>query len=151
MIDCTLRWSRYELVFVGGCHLAAAVAALQAGLGVWLGAAMTAVVVSSLLGYLRERMETFFRFGDNGVAALQPTLFIAQEFVRIGYRGRVIEAELPVVRYLSEFLIVLRLLPVNGGGEFIDLVLWPDSMRRSEERRLRRYLRFESARGLRDA
>lgn len=151
MINCTLRWSRYEFVFISGCHLVAATSALQAGLGVWLGAAATAVVVASFLGYLRERLTTFYRFESNGVAGLQPTLFIAQEFVRIGYRGRVIETELPVVKYLSEFLIVLRLLPVNGGGEFIDLVLWPDSVRRSEERRLRRYLRFELPGSLRDA
>jgi len=49
------------------------------------------------------------------------------------------------VIYFSEFLLVLNFRPEaeKGAAKAIHLVLWPDSLARRENRRLRRYLRFD--------
>jgi hypothetical protein len=53
--------------------------------------------------------------------------------------------QLPGVIYFSEFLLVLNFRPEaeKGAAKAIHLVLWPDSLARRENRRLRRYLRFD--------
>ena len=49
--------------------------------------------------------------------------------------------------YFSEFLLVLSFRPETEkeAAKVVHLVLWPDSLERSEseDRRLRRYLRFD--------
>ena len=52
--------------------------------------------------------------------------------------------------YFSEFLLVLIFRPEaeKGAARVVHLVLWPDSLERIEDRRLRRYLRFDLPTGL---
>ena len=52
---------------------------------------------------------------------------------------------LPSLIYFSEFLLVLsfRLEAEKGTAGAFHLVLWPDSLERSGDRRLRHYLRFD--------
>ncbi len=52
--------------------------------------------------------------------------------------------------YFSEFLLVLIFRPEaeKGTARVVHLVLWPDSLERIEDRRLRRYLRFDLPTGL---
>ncbi len=70
----------------------------------------------------------------------------------ISYRGRLNETAPPSLIYLGEFLMVLSLRcnKAKGPAEYIWLVLWPDSLMPPEDRRLRRYLRFDLGQDLTD-
>ena len=152
MVSCSLRWSRIEFGFVSCCHCVAVLSVLQTHVATWLSSVLLAGVCASLCRYLWCRIQTFFRFEKGSFHASKPMLFIAQEFARIGYLGRVVETEPPRLTYLSEFLIVLemRVLSERSGEEPVRLALWPDSLNRSDSCRLRRYLRFELRSSLRD-
>ena len=145
MVSCSLRWSRIEFGFISSCHLVAVLSVLQADLRLWLDVVLIAGVLGSFLVYLRDRLQTFYTQGQGRLVPAQPKLLLAQQFARLDYRGRVHETELPSVTYLSEFLVVLSLrssVSAASASRFY-LVLWPDTLRRAEDRRLRRYLRFE--------
>ncbi|MEX0962557.1 MAG: protein YgfX [Pseudohongiellaceae bacterium] len=144
MVVCRLRWSLIELAFNASCHLMAMVAVLQAGLLLSIEVVLIASLLLSFLLYLCERSQTYFRLSRASLLSRKPKLQLAQDFARIDYRGDLYETSLPVVIYNSEFLLVLQLRNAGGGAvNTIPLVLWPDSLDRGEDRRLRRYLRFE--------
>ncbi len=151
MVNCRLRWSAIEIVFVSCCHGVAHACVLKDLRPVWLGLLFSTAVVVSHCRYFLERFETFYRLEGWRFAARSPVLFIAEEFARVDYRGRLVEAELPGLIYLSEFLIVLELRALSelADADSMRLVLWPDSLTRSEDCRLRRYLRFELRSSLR--
>ncbi len=152
MVSCSLRWSRIEFAFISTCHLVALLSVFQAEARLWLNLLLTAAVLASFSLYLRDRLQTFYRLGQGSVAPAQPKLLLARQFTRLDYRGRVYETAPPSVTYFSEFLLVLRL---RGGvseasTNTVHLVLWPDSLTPAEDRRLRRYLRFELPQNLQD-
>lgn len=142
-----------EAVFISSSHLVASVSVLQSGAWLWLLIIMLAGVLLSFLAYLRDRHSTFAMFNGRGSIAGSPALMLGPQFARIDYRGRVYETAPPRVIYMSEFLIVLNMRRSQkvGSPKSIPLVLWPDSLLRAEEARLRRYLRFELPENLDDS
>jgi hypothetical protein len=145
MVKCSLRWSRCELVFVSACHLTAAISALLADVLASLEFAIAGAVLLSYLVYLRDRFRTFCGQRKGGWQRVKPELIIGEQSASLGYLGKSWEMQLPSVIYFSEFLLVLSFRPEarKGSARAIHLVLWPDSLARSEDRRLRRYLRFD--------
>ena len=133
-------------------HLVAALSTLFANLLIWLEFSIAAAVFVSYLLYLRDRFRTFAVLGQGGWRCTKPKLIIAEQFARLNHLGQVWEMQLPDVVYFSEFLLVLSFRPETEAGtgkaDMIHLVLWPDSLSRSEDRRLRRYLRFDLATSL---
>tara|TARA_B110000444_G_scaffold254534_1_gene287233 strand:+ start:638 stop:1006 length:369 start_codon:yes stop_codon:yes gene_type:complete len=111
----------------------------------WLELAIAAAVLVSYLLYLRDRFRTFIVQSQDGWQRARPELTIGEQSASMSYLGKVWEMQLPSVIYLSEFLMVLSFRPEAemGSAQAVYLVLWPDSLRRSEDRRLRRYLRFD--------
>ena len=58
----------------------------------------------------------------------------------MSHPGKLWKMQLPSLIYFSEFLLVLSFRPEV---EAVHLVLLPDSLEYSEDRRLRRHLRFD--------
>ena len=145
MVKCGLRWSGVELGFVSACHLTAAISALLADVLVWLELAIAIAVLVSYLLYLRDRFQTFTVRRRGIWQRVKPELIIGQQSASLCHLGKLREMQLPSVIYFSEFLLVLSFRPEaeEGSAGAIHLVLWPDSLVRSEARRLRRYLRFD--------
>ena len=145
MLKCSLRWSIWELCFVSACHLTAAISALLADVLISLGLAIVGAVLMSYLAYLRDRIQTYCVPRRGILQRVTPELVIGEQSVRLSRLGRTEEMQLPSVIYFSEFLLVLCFRPEarKDSARAIHLVLWPDSLRRSEQRRLRRYLRFD--------
>lgn len=145
MVKCSLRWSRWELCFVSCCHLTAAITALLADLLVALEVATASVVFVSYLLYLRDRFHTYYEQRQGRWQQANPELIIGGQSARLSRYGKVGEMQLPRVIYLSEFLMVLSFRPEaeKDLARAMHLVLWPDSLVGKEERRLRRYLRFD--------
>ena len=145
MVKCSLRWSRWELYFVSACHLTAAISAVLADLLVFLEFTAAIAVLISFLIYLRDRFRTFTvrRQGIRQWAI--PELIIGEQSASLSHLGKLWEMQLPSVIYFSEFMLVLSFRPEaeEGSARAIHLVLWPDSLARREDRRLRRYLRFD--------
>lgn len=105
----------------------------------WL---ITAGILASFLFYLRDRLQTFYRWTGQGLVESAPQLQLAPQFARIDYRGELSEMRPPQLKYFSEWLLVLS-FSSGGEGAQLPLVLWPDSLSRRDDRRLRRYLRFD--------
>lgn len=145
MLICSLRWSRWELCFVSACHLMAAISVLHAELLIALQSAVTVAVLVSYLLYLRDRLRTFTVQVRGIWQRAKPELVIGEQSASLSHLGKLWEMQLPSVIYCSEFLLVLNFRPEaeKGLASAIRLVLWPDSLARSEDRRLRRYLRFD--------
>jgi hypothetical protein len=145
MFICNLRWSRLELVFVSVCHLVAMASVLHAGLRLSLEILLIAVVAASLLSYLSDRFQFFYKLGRGGLLPLRPALVLGQQSAKFYGAGIVQETALPNVVYMSEFLLVLRFRPETEKPwrRLRHLVLWPDSLISAEGRRLRRFLRFD--------
>ena len=145
MFICNLRWSRLELVFVSVCHLVAIASVLQAGLRLSLEMLLIAAVAASLLSYLSDRFQFFYRLGRGGLLSLRPALVLGQQSTKFYSAGNMQETALPNVLYISEFLLVLRFRPEMNKPRCRPryLVLWPDSLISAESRRLRRFLRFD--------
>lgn len=95
--------------------------------------------------YLRERLRTYATRHQKPWQRAKPKLIITEQYIRLDYLGATWTMQAPRVIYFSEFLLVLSFLPEfgSGKGRAVQLVLWPDSLARSEGRRLRRYLRFD--------
>jgi hypothetical protein len=145
MVKCSLRWSRWELGFVSACHLMAAISVLLADVLVPLGFATAGAVLKSYVLYLRDRFQTFCVHRLGFWQRINPELIIGEQSASLSCRGKLREMQLPGVIYFSEFLLVLSFRPEaeKGAAKAIHLVLWPDSLARRENRRLRRYLRFD--------
>lgn len=145
MVKCSLRWSRWELGFVSACHLMAVISVVLADVLVPLEFAIAGAVLMSYVLYLRDRFQTFCVHRQGIWQRIKPELIIGEQSVSLSYRGKLREMQLPSVIYFSEFLLVLNFRPEaeKGAAKAIHLVLWPDSLVRRENRRLRRYLRFD--------
>jgi hypothetical protein len=145
MVKCSLRWSCWELCFVSAYHLTAAISAVLANVLVSLELAVALAVLVSYLLYLRDRFRTFSVRRRGVWQWVKPELIIGEQSASLSHLGKVWEMQLPSVVYFSEFLLVLNFRPEaeKGSARAIHLVLWPDSLARSEDRRLRRYLRFD--------
>ena len=145
MVKCSLCWSRWELGFVSACHLMAVISVVLAGVLVPLEFAIAGAVLMSYVLYLRDRFQTFCVHRHGIWQRIKPELIIGEQSVSLSYRGKLREMQLPSVLYFSEFLLVLNFRPEaeKGAAKAIHLVLWPDSLVRRENRRLRRYLRFD--------
>lgn len=145
MITCTLRWSRIEFAFLTCCHLVAAMSLWQASVLLALKVLASGWLAWSFQRYLRDRIQTFY----GGAVAGAARLMLAPQFARIDYRGRLLEMRPPRLRYLSEFLLVLSFRAAGSETkQSLALVLWPDSLQSSDDRRLRRYLRFDLRAGM---
>jgi len=148
MVICRLRWSRIEIGFTSCCHLAATMTVWQSGAILALKWLITAAILASLLLYLRDRLQTFYHWTGQGLVDSAPQLQLAPQFARMDYRGKLRELRPPQLRYFSELLLVLsfRSAATVSAGAQLPLVLWPDSLSRRDDRRLRRYLRFDLGR-----
>ena len=67
-------------------------------------------------------------------------IIISEQSASLSHLGKLWEMQLPSLIYFSEFLLVLSFRPEV---EAVHLVLLPDSLDYSEDRRLRRHLRFD--------
>ncbi|PCI76024.1 MAG: hypothetical protein COB20_11550 [SAR86 cluster bacterium] len=107
--------------------------------------AIAIAVLMSYLVYLRDRIRTFCVQRRGRWQRVKPELVIGEQSCRLSHLGKLWEMQLPSVIYFSEFLLVLSFRPEaeNDLARVIHLVLWPDSLARIEDRRLRRYLRFD--------
>jgi len=145
MVKCSLRWSRWDFGFVSVCHLLAASTVLQARLLIAPALVLVAAVLVSYLCYLADRIRTYAVHSRGIWRRANPQLLIGEQAARLDWLGETREMQLPVVIYFSEFLLVLKLRPEfgNGASSAVHLAVWPDSLKSSENRRLRRYLRFE--------
>ena len=79
------------------------------------------------------------------LATSKTELIIGEQSASLSHLGKLWEMQLPSVIYFSEFLLMLSFRPEaeKGAARVVHLVLWPDSLERSGDRRLRRYLRFD--------
>ena len=145
MVSCNLRWSRWELCFVSVCHLMAAISVVQAEVLRALEFSLIVAVLVSYLLHLHARIRCFCVRNSGVWRRASPQLLIGEQSARLDWRGETREVQLPRVVYCSEFLLVLSFRPEPGGGAVgaLRIALWPDSLARSENRRLRRYLRFD--------
>lgn len=145
MVKCNLRWSRWEFSFVTVCHLLAASTVLRAELLMAPEVALLGAVLASYLLYLGDRLRSFPIHHRGHRWRASPQLLIGEQAARLDWLGQTREMQLPVVTYSSEFLLVLKLRPENETDTLpaVHLALWPDSLTSSENRRLRRYLRFD--------
>tara|TARA_B110000881_G_C18339610_1_gene395831 strand:+ start:79 stop:522 length:444 start_codon:yes stop_codon:yes gene_type:complete len=84
------------------------------------------------------------------LATSKTELIIGEQSASLSHLGKLWEIQLSRVIYFSEFLLVLIFRPEaeKGTARVVHLVLWPDSLERIEDRRLRRYLRFDLLTGL---
>jgi len=130
---------------VSACHLTAAISALLADVLVSLEIAIVSAVIVGYLAYLRDQLRTFTVCRRGIRQRAKPELIIGEQSARLNHLGKLWEMHLPSVTYFSEFLLVLsfRSEAERGAVKVVHLVLWPDSLERSEDRRLRRYLRFD--------
>ena len=149
MVRCNLRWSIWEFCFVSGSHLAAAISTLTSDLLLVLELAVCGTVLASYLVYIRDRIRTYCMVRAGRWVRAHPQLIIGEQTASVGQFGMIREMQPPSVVYLSEFLIVLRFLPDEeyGAAKAVQLTLWPDSLISTENRRLRRYLRFDLSDG----
>ncbi len=158
MLRFELRCSRLELLFASTCHLCALVTVLTADMPVLLVVLVLAVVIASYTNYLLALYLNFVRPMTNRITCSPALLVIGQQSAQVSQFGKMVATELPVVGYMSEFLLVLNLHQelvdtghASGAGRHsakpVKLVLWPDSLSRRDNRRLRRYLRFDCPNG----
>ena len=138
MLVLDLRFSWLGFGFLAGSHLAALLSLWQISLPSPLLAVMAVLIVLSLLHLCRSWLPHGARKPD--------ALRLGNEQCALSYQAREVATELPRIHYFSEYLLVLRLqpLPQQWGPieQEIWLVLYPDSLSRDHDRRLRRYLRF---------
>ena len=130
---------------MSACHLTAAISALLADALVSLEIAIVIAVLVSYLVYLRDQVRTFTVRRRGIWQRANPELIISQQTASLSHLGKLWEMQLPRVIYFSEFLLVLSFRPEakRSAASAVHLVLWPDSLACSEDRRLRRYLRFD--------
>lgn len=140
-----LRHSTLQAILISLCQGAAlwallssaAPTLLRAGLGV-------SVLVQAVWPRIARRR-------SGGREPARQHLGLGATACRLVAAGESVELQPPVVRYLSEWLMIIEFRPqpaVSGyraGGESRLLLLWPDSLSARDDWRLRRYL--EARRG----
>lgn len=130
---------------MSACHLTAAISTLLADALLSLEIAIAIAVLVSYLIYLRDQLRTFTVRRRGIWQRAKTELIIGEQSASLSHLGKLWEMQLPSVIYFSEFLLVLSFRPEaeKRAARVVHLVLWPDSLARSEDRRLRRYLRFD--------
>lgn len=144
MLVLPCKSSRIEWVFLQLCHGTAVFALFLSSLTPLLIALLGLLILCSLLYYSgclpavkRGRLQQ---------------ITIAAHHCELQFTGGVLQATLPRVLFLSEWLIVLRfdeLLHIHSRGtvrvlpDAVVVRLLPDSLDENSDRLLRRYLRFE--------
>ena len=130
---------------MSACHLTAAISTLLTDALLSLEIAIVIAVLLSYFVYLRDQLRTF-TVGRRGIwQRAKLGLIIGEQSASLSHLGKLWEMQLPSVIYFSEFLLMLSFRPEaeKGAARVVHLVLWPDSLERSGDRRLRCYLRFD--------
>jgi hypothetical protein len=134
-----IRFSRIEFTFALLCHSCALAALLLTQLPLLLLCLIGVVVAVSTAGLMLAAY-------PGRRCGLQQVVLGSQQSL-LKYQHRSLAAGAPHICYYSEFLLVLRFklsLPIAGRlDRSIHLVLYPDSLGDDQQRRLRRFLRFE--------
>lgn len=154
-----LRSSRLELGVVSGFHLSALAALLSIELSISLMLLLALFITASwcchcfsnsLMSITRSEKRGLSRVVRFSIGKPGITLLLGQQQACLGIGTHQLPVCLPRINYYSEFLIVLRLDPRPAPrlrrfwqSESLLVVIWPDSMSRADNRRLRRYLRFD--------
>lgn len=138
MIDLTLRYSRIEFCFRLSCHLAALFALTLSDLIFVITALVGSGILLSLTALLGEP--------GGGRRRRIYSIALSRRHSKLRYGDRAVEVDLPWLSFFSEFLMVLNFRQVaptgSRPGRPIRVVIWPDTLSEVEDRRLRRYLRF---------
>ena len=138
MLDLQLRYSRIEFCFRLSCHLAALFALTLSDLIFVITALVGSGILLSLTALLGEP--------GGGRRRRIYSIALSRRHSKLRYGDRVVEVDLPWLSFFSEFLMVLNFRPVPATGSRpgrpIRVVIWPDTLSEVEDRRLRRYLRF---------
>lgn len=154
MLKFELRCSRIEFWLVTSSYLCALLTLLSAGMLFWITLMMLAGLIASYFNYLHVLFLTFSKNAHCTTDWEAPCVVIGQQSAHIDFLGQRLATELPQQNYVSEFLLVLtfkregaaahnRTRKGRKSAGSIKLVLWPDSLSRSDNRRIRRYLRFD--------
>lgn len=160
-----LKPSRMEFGIVSSSHFCALLSLLSIQLDNILLLVSALLILGSLLAYcFRDSSVAAFSLRGKGMKGIDwrklfgPGLriMLGQQHGLLQFAAREVTVSLPSIRYYSEFLIVLsfepRLTPAASPGSrlrlarSINVVIWPDSLGRADDRRLRRYLRFDCPR-----
>ena len=138
MLDLQLRYSRIEFCFSLSGHLAALFALTLSDLVFVVTALFGIGILLSLVALLGE--------SGGGRRRRIYSIALSRRHSELRYGDRVVEVDLPWLSFFSEFLMVLNFRPVPATGSRpkrpIRVVIWPDTLSETEDRRLRRYLRF---------
>ncbi len=154
MLCFELHCSRIELGFVSTCHLCALLSVAYSDLIMLLSLMLASAVTTNYIKYLRVLYKTFVRPISGSIEISPAILSIGQDSAQLRQRGGLVTTELPRVSYWSEYLLVLHLraeqdYSTDGSAipkrsrKAMKLVLWPDSLSRADNKKLRRYLRFD--------
>lgn len=139
MLDIQLRYSRIEFCFRLGCHLAALFALTLSDLVFVVTASFGIAILLSLISLLSEP--------GRGRRRRIYSIALSGRHSELRYGASILEVDQPWLSFFSEFLMVLnfRPVPATGRGQQrpIRVVIWPDTLTEVEDRRLRRYLRFD--------
>ena len=139
MLNLQLQYSRIEFCFRLSCHLAALLALILSDLVVVITAVFSFGILLSLIFLLRES-------GGSGRWRVY-SIILSHRHSELRYGDRIVEVDLPWLDFFSEFLMVLNFRPVPAAGSRpgrpIRVVIWPDTLSETEDRGLRRYLRFD--------
>lgn len=160
-----LKPSRIELGLVSSCHFFALTALSMIELDITLRSIVALLILGSMLGYglqaSGEGIADWYEKGWREVAhylLFRPGLgmMLGQQHGVLYFAAQDLTVRLPHIYYYSEFLIVLRfereLVPAvpqasqRWRRKSVCVAIWPDSLSKADNRRLRRYLRFDCPR-----
>ncbi len=124
------------------CHTGALFALKLSALPGIMFVLLASLIIGSLMGFFRNAQLT-------SPKRIQ-SITIGQQHCVLKFAATELVTELPKLEYFSEYLILLRFNSVAAGsGERrIRLLLLADSLTDDEDRRLRRFLRFDAPRKL---
>ena len=142
MLTLNLKLSRIELGFLFVWHGAALLGLRFVALpGILLGLAGLLILLSLARVCLLARVASSQRL---------QSVTIAQQHCVLHFSSEQITTELPTVGFCGEFLMLLKFSwqsdQAGARTRHRYLLLLPDSLQVDEDRRLRRYLRFDSPR-----
>ena len=160
-----LKPSRIEFGIVSSSHVCALLSLLSIRLHNTLLLVSTLFILGSLLAYCFRYSSmaaaSLWGKGIKGIEWPMPfgpglRLMLGQQHGLLQVGVLEVTVDLPRIRYFSEFLIVLGFQPrlttaASPGSGYrlaraMNVVIWPDSLSRAEDRHLRRYLRFDCPR-----
>lgn len=146
MLNLQIKLSRIEIGFLLCCHFSALLGLTVTELPSLL---LISLAISILLSVMRLLLNNF---GKNSRQLSHISIGQQSSVLRRGQDQAEEDGEewgLPVLEFSSEFLIVLRFVDQSPQGrvghETLRVLLLPDSLSEAEDRRLRRYIKFECA------